>query len=96
MLMDDRIVRDIGLHTGRHRMPQEEGLGSLDLEVGLFQTAKGAAIKILRSQVVPRHPELIFDTLYGTNRLVENGREGGRGTTCGRLFIEGEMARRER
>ena len=35
------------------------------MEVGLFQTQKGATVKILRSQVAPRHPDMIFYTLYG-------------------------------
>lgn len=92
-LMDDRIVKATGLHSGRHTVPEEEGLGFLDMEVGLFQTAKGAVIKILRSQVVPRHPELIFYSVYGTKGFVENGREGGWGATRGRLYIEGEMVK---
>jgi predicted dehydrogenase len=91
-LMDDRIVKATGLHSGKQQFPDQEGLGFLDMEVGLFQTEKGAVIKILRSQVVQRHPELIFYTLYGTNGFVENGRSGGWGTTTGQLFIKGEMA----
>jgi predicted dehydrogenase len=90
-LMDDRIVKATGAHSGKNIYPGEEGLGFLDMEIGLFQTQKGATIKILRSQVAPRHPEMIFYTLYGTKGFVENGREGGWGGTKGRLYIEGEM-----
>lgn len=90
-LMDDRIVKATGVHAGKNIYPNEEGLGFLDMEIGLFQTAKGSTIKILRSQVAPRHPEMIFYSLYGTQGFVENGREGGWGATTGRLYIEGEM-----
>ena len=76
-LMDDRIVRATGVHSGKNIHPDEEGLGFLDMELGLFQTQKGATIKILRSQVAPRHHELIYYSLYGTKGFVENGREGG-------------------
>ena len=90
-LMDDRIVKATGVQAGKNIYPNEEGLGFLDMEVGLFQTQKGSIIKILRSQVAPRHPEMIFYTLYGTKGFVENGREGGWGATKGHLYIEGEM-----
>ena len=91
-LMDDRIVKATGVHSGQNIYPNE-GLGFLDMEVGLFQTQKGSTIKILRSQVAPRHPEMIFYTLYGTTGFVENGREGGWGGTKGRLYIQDEMAK---
>lgn len=91
-LMDDRIVKATGVHSGQNIYPNE-GLGFLDMEVGLFQTQKGSTIKILRSQVAPRHPEMIFYTLYGTKGFVENGREGGWGGTKGRLYIQDEMAK---
>jgi len=94
-LMDDRIVKATGVHSGKNIFPNEEGLGFLDMEVGLFQTQKGATIKILRSQVAPRHHELIFYSLYGTKGFVENGREGGWGGTKGRLYLEDEMAKKE-
>jgi predicted dehydrogenase len=90
-LMDDRIIKATGVHSGKNIYPNEEGLGFLDMEVGLFQTQKGSTIKILRSQVAPRHPEMIFYSLYGTRGFVENGREGGWGQTTGQLYLEGEM-----
>jgi hypothetical protein len=61
------------------------------MEVGIFQTQQGAVIKILRSQVASRYPDMVFYSLYGTKGFVENGREGGWGGTKGRLFIEGDM-----
>jgi len=89
MLMDDWIVRATGVHSGQSIYPNE-GIGFLDMEVGLFQTHKGAVIKILRSQVVPRHPDMVWYSLYGTKGFIENGR-GGWGRTTGQLYIEGEM-----
>jgi len=89
-LMDDRIVKATGAQAGRNKYPGET-VAFIDMEVGLFQTQKGAVIKILRSQVAPRYPDMIFYSLYGTKGFVENGREGGWGGTKGRLFIEGEM-----
>lgn len=88
-LMDDRIVRATGVHAGQHTYP-DEGIGFLDMEVGLFQTQKGAVIKIMRSQVVARHPDMVWYSLYGTKGFVENGR-GGWGRTTGQLYVEGEM-----
>ncbi|MGQ9681086.1 MAG: Gfo/Idh/MocA family protein [Anaerolineae bacterium] len=89
-LMNDRIVRATGAQAGRHMHPNGT-IAYIDMEVGLFQTRKGAVIKILRSQVARRYPDTIFYSLYGTKGFVENGREGGWGGTKGRLFIEAEM-----
>lgn len=93
MLMDDRIVRAMGVHTGYGIMP-ELGPGCLNMEVALFQTEKGAAIKILRSQVAYREPPMHFYSLYGTKGSVENNR-GAHSDTQGRLYVHGEAANRE-
>ncbi len=90
-LMEDRIVKATGVHSGKNIYP-DEGLGYLDMEVGLFQTEKGATVKILRSQVAPRHPDMIFYTLYGAKGFVENGRQGGWGGTTGLFYSEDEAA----
>ncbi|MBZ0297709.1 MAG: Gfo/Idh/MocA family oxidoreductase [Anaerolineae bacterium] len=94
-LMDDRIVKATGVHSGKNIYPQEEGLGFLDMEVGLFQTEKGAVIKILRSQTAPRHHEVIFYSLYGTKGCIESGRNRteGYGSSRGLMYIEGETSR---
>lgn len=95
-LMDDRIVSATGAHSGKNIFP-DEGLGFLDMEVGLFKTEKGATVKILRSQVAPRHPEMVWYSLYGTKGFVENGRHRthGYGSTQGYLFLEDEMSEEE-
>lgn len=95
-LMDDRIVAATGVHSGKNIFPNE-GLGFLDMELGLFKTEKGATIKILRSQVAPRHPEMVFYSLYGTKGFVENGRHRthGYGSTQGYLYLEDEMSEHE-
>jgi predicted dehydrogenase len=92
MLMDDRIVRATGLHSGWNKYPGET-IAYLDMEVGLFQTQKGSVIKILRSQAVVRHPDMVWYTLYGTKGFVENGRGAGWGETTGYLFLEHEMSK---
>ena len=61
-LMDDRIVKATGASSGRNMHPEEEGLGHLDMEVGLFQTQRGNVVKILRSQVAHRHPHSVYYT----------------------------------
>lgn len=94
-LMDDRIIRATGVHSGKNIYPHEEGLGFLDMEVGLFQTEKGAVIKILRSQTAPRHHEVIFYSLYGTKGCIESGRKRteGYGSSRGLMYIEGETSK---
>ena len=93
-LMDDRIVRACAVHGGFHKVPeQSDHIGYLDMEVGLFLTQKGRTFKILRSQVAPRYPHLVWYSLYGTKGYVENDRHipGGDGL----LWVEGEMTKQE-
>jgi predicted dehydrogenase len=87
MLMDDRIVKATGAHSGFNMFPDRTSSpGFLDMEVGLFLTRKGAVVKILRSQTA-RRPHLVWYTLYGTKGTIENNRLGGDGG----LYLEGEM-----
>ncbi|MDB5506154.1 MAG: hypothetical protein JWR75_792 [Devosia sp.] len=86
-LMDDRVVRATGVSSGKKRFPDEEGEGFLDMEVALFQTEKGRVIKILRSQVAPRWPDLVWYCLHGTNGFIENGRTAGYGNASDGLFF---------
>ena len=91
-LMDDRIVEATGATSGKNMYPDEEGLGFLDIEVGLYKTQKGAVIKILRSQVAKR-PHVVWYSLYGTKGCIEGSRGGG--DHMGQLFIEGEMTQKD-
>ena len=87
-LMDDRIVKACGVHTGFNKVPDEsDHIGFLDMEVGLFRTLKGAVIKILRSQVAHRYPHMVWYSLYGTKGYVENSRADRHGG-AGLLYIE--------
>jgi predicted dehydrogenase len=91
MLMDDRVVRGCGLTSGFTKMPgYEEHPGFLDIEVGLFQTQKGAIVKILRSQVASR-PHMVWYSLYGTNGHLEGARDRGDGL----YYVESEMDKRQ-
>jgi len=89
-LLDDRIVMATGAATGSLGHP-DKPIGYLDMEVGLFKTEKGRFIKILRSQTVRRYPSLVWYSIYGTKGFVENGREGGWGTTEGYYFLLDSM-----
>jgi len=87
-LMNDRVVKVVGMHSGFHRFPGRTAKpGFLDMEVGLFHTAKGKVIKILRSQT-PLRPHMVWYCLYGTKGSVENGRLHEEG---GMLYIPEEM-----
>ncbi len=90
-LMDDRIVEATGAGSGYGILP-DIGPGALNMEVGLFRTARGATIKLLRSSVARREPPMHFYCLYGTRGFIENGREGGWERSTGRYYVEGEMA----
>ncbi|NPV09460.1 MAG: Gfo/Idh/MocA family oxidoreductase [Anaerolineae bacterium] len=87
-LMDDRVVRATGAHSNHHTHPGES-IAYLDMEVGLFHTEKGAVVKILRSQIAPRHPAMVYYSLYGTKGFVENGRGDVR-QNRGFRWLEGE------
>jgi predicted dehydrogenase len=86
-ILGDRVVKATGLHSGINTFAPV-GPGVIDLEVGLFQTAKGTTIKVLRSSVLPREPALGWYVLYGTGGYVENGR--GRDLS-GRTYVAAEM-----
>jgi len=79
LLMNDRIIKGCGLTSGFNKMPEhKDHLGFLDIEVGLFQTEKGAVVKILRSQTASR-PHMVWYSLYGTKGHLENQRDRGDG-----------------
>ena len=98
-LMDDRIVKATGASAGKNIFPEEEDLGHLDMEVGLFKTAKGNIVKIVRSQVALRHPQLAHFSLYGTKGFIESGRHvaprasTGHRASTGRYFNADTMTK---
>ena len=83
----DRIVRAMGLGNGRRVLPAG-GVGGIDMQVALFETRNGAMIKLLRTSVAPRHPNIHFYSLQGTKGFVETDRQGPRG---GWLYVQDEM-----
>jgi predicted dehydrogenase len=84
----DRIVRACGVGRSHHVLPEAE-IGGIDMQIGLFETAKGATIKLLRTSVLPRHPPLHYYALHGTKGFIESSRaEIG---SPGLMYIEGEM-----
>jgi predicted dehydrogenase len=87
-ITDDRIVRACGVGRSHHLLGIED-IGAIDFQVALFETAKGAVIKLLRSSAVPRHPAIHFYSLQGTKGFVESSKLGIPGD--GLLYLEGEM-----
>lgn len=54
LLLDDRIVKATA--SGKAiTMMTDGGIGAIDMQVGIFETHKGATIKMLRSQVAQEH-----------------------------------------
>jgi len=92
LLLDDRIVKATA--SGKAiTMMTDVGIGAIDMQVGIFETHKGATIKMLRSQVAPRAPPIVYYSIYGTKGFVENGRSAAWQNSKGTLYIEGGEAR---
>jgi len=72
-IMDDRCVTAVGFNTGCNVAPE---LGAIDMEVGIFRTAKGGAVKILCGFSIAREPALLWHGVYGTKGCVESKRCG--------------------
>lgn len=89
MILDDRVVKATASGRTTYTMPGV-GVGAIDMQVALFETEKGATIKVLRSYVVRRQPAIVYYCIYGTKGFVENGRTGNPWhVTRGLLYIEG-------
>jgi len=69
--IDDYCVSAVGFNTGCNVAPE---LGAIDMEVGLFRTAKGATIKILCGFSVARQPAFHWYVIYGTKGSIETKR----------------------
>lgn len=86
-IMDDRIVKAMGILSDFLSYPQyRDYIGFVDAEVAVFQTLKGATIKVLVSNVSPRG-HLIYYSLYGTKGYLEGPRRGDQGI----IYITQEM-----
>jgi predicted dehydrogenase len=72
-LMDDRIVSAVGMSTGTHTAPD---LGTIDLESALFQTAKGAVIRLTNGFTVA-HPYSVYYNAVGTRGSMKWSNLGG-------------------
>lgn len=75
-IMDDRIVRAVGMHTGP-RIGRETN--TIDMEVGIFQTARGGVIKVTVGFYVAREPSFHYFSIYGTRGVLESPRGGYEG-----------------
>jgi len=87
-LMDDYIVKATASGS-KSTIEQDYWPSTIDMQVALFETQKGAIIKILRSQVTPREPHIVTYTLYGTKGFLETGRTPGY-DTVGLRYFEGQ------
>lgn len=86
-LMDDYIIK--ATCSGKNKtIIRDVGPGSIDMQVALFETAKGATIKVLRSSVATRKPPLCTYGIYGKNGFLESGREDYE--NIGKRYFEGE------
>ena len=62
--------------------------GNIDMQVALFETSKGATIKLLRSSVALRQPALCTYSIIGTKGFLESSRTDDAGT--GRRYFSEE------
>lgn len=84
-IMDDRIVKATGSGKGVNII-KNVGVGAIDMQVALFETLKGATIKLLRSSVATREPGIVYYSVYGTKGCLELGRNDNPGIS----YFEGE------
>ncbi|MHB8995070.1 MAG: Gfo/Idh/MocA family protein [Armatimonadota bacterium] len=70
-IMQDRVVTAVGMHTGCRKRPE---IGNIDMEVGIFKTAKGNVIKQLCGFSVAKEPAHHWFCIYGTEGQIESPR----------------------
>jgi predicted dehydrogenase len=90
-LMDDFIVKTTAVGNKSNIM-KDFWPSTIDMQVALFETKKGAIIKILRSQVTPRDPHIVTYSVYGEKGFIETGRTPGY-DTVGLRYFEGQDRR---
>lgn len=79
--MDDYVVRCTA--SGKEsRALTPATVGNIDMQVALFETSKGATIKVLRSSVALRSSPLCSYSIYGTDGALESSRDGYDGVGC--------------
>jgi predicted dehydrogenase len=91
-LTGDRIVRAMALGD-QYRILPDVGVGAIDLQLAVFETARGAILKMTRTQVAPRHPPIHYYHLQGTKGFIETDRAGVNVQTdqqAGVLYLQGE------
>jgi predicted dehydrogenase len=96
-LMQDRIVRAMGIGSNERILPGV-GAGAIDIQLAAFETAKGAIIKMTRTQVAPRHRPIHYYHLQGTKGFVETDRRGSGfsgDSQQGLLYVQGQMPHAE-
>jgi len=82
-LKDDYVVRATGSGKRSDIIPNL-GPGSINMQVGLFETKKGVTIKLLRSSVYAGPYQLNY-VVYGTKGFLERKSEEN-----GRIYVEGQ------
>jgi len=87
-LMPDDYIVSCTASGNRATILPHEGVGFIDMQVGLFKTKKGATIKVCRSSVATRKTPLCTYSVYGTKGCLESGRTNYNNT--GLRYIEGE------
>jgi predicted dehydrogenase len=75
-IFDDRIVTAVGMHTGP-RLGQVTG--TIDMEIGVFKTAKGNVLKVTCGFYNAREPSFHYFSIYGTRGVLESPRGGWEG-----------------
>lgn len=86
-VMNDRIVKATAIGKGVNII-KNVGIGAIDIQAALFETEKGASIKLLRSSVLTREPGLVYYGIYGTKGCVETTRYPD--SEEGLAYFEGE------
>jgi len=92
-LTGDRIVRAMGIGDGQRTLPGI-GVGAVDIQLGVFETARGVIIKMTRTQVAPRHYPIHYYYLQGTKGFVETSRGDGGFDHAGQsgfIYLRDEM-----
>jgi len=92
-LNGDRVVRAMAVGKDT-RILNGVGVGAIDMQLAVFETAKGMIIKMTRTQVAPRHHPIHYYHLQGTQGFVETDRRGSdseRHMQGGLFYIENEM-----